>query len=95
MKQTYNCQILKKEILNDEVFKLIFKTPETMEEIKAGQFFNLTVADNGYPLLRRPISVSLVTKDTFELTIKILGQGTKLLFKNDRNRLYIYILYIS
>lgn len=80
MKEAYVCEIIKKEVLNEEVFKLTFKIPETMEKIKAGQFFNLTVGAHGSPLLRRPISVSLVTKDTFELTIKVLGQGTQILF---------------
>lgn len=83
MKQAYNCTIINKEVLNEEVFKLTFKIPETMDKIRAGQFFNLSVADGGYPLLRRPISVSLVTKDTFELTVKVLGQGTKLLLNKE------------
>ena len=80
MKKAYMCQIVKKDVLSEEVFKLTFKKPDDMPEIRPGQFFNLMVSDNGYPLLRRPISVSLVCNDTFELTIKILGQGTRLLF---------------
>ena len=83
MKKAYMCQIVKKDILTKEVFKLTFKKPEDMPPIKPGQFFNLKVSDNGYPLLRRPISVSLVCDDTFELTIKILGQGTNLLFEKE------------
>jgi dihydroorotate dehydrogenase electron transfer subunit len=80
MKKAYVCQIIEKEVLSKEVFKLTFSKPPEMKAIKPGQFFNLAVSDNGFPLLRRPISVSLVSDHTFELTIKILGQGTKLLF---------------
>lgn len=83
MKKTYDVEIIEKEVLNKEVFKLLLKKPESMDPILAGQFFGLMADDGGYPLLRRPISVSRVDKDTFELTIKVLGQGTELLYKKE------------
>lgn len=81
MKKTHDCKILKREVLNDEIYKLLLEKPEDMPEIVPGQFFGLTVCDNGYPLLRRPISVSRVDKDAYELTIKLLGEGTQLIFE--------------
>ncbi|MBI9015562.1 MAG: dihydroorotate dehydrogenase electron transfer subunit [Clostridiales bacterium] len=85
MKKTYDLKIIKKEILNDEIFKIVLEMPEDMPEILPGQFFGLSVSDNGYPLLRRPISVSKVEDNSFELTIKVLGEGTLLLLKKEVN----------
>lgn len=78
MKKTFDCKIVRKEILNEEVFKIDVEKPSDMENILPGQFFNIVVG-NGYPLLRRPISVSKVEESTFELTIKVVGQGTQML----------------
>lgn len=83
MKTTYDLEILEKEILNDEIYKIVLEKPEDMDPILPGQFFGLSASDNGYPLLRRPISVSKVTENSFELTIKVLGEGTLLLLKKE------------
>lgn len=79
MKKTYDCKIIKKEILNEEIFKIDVEKPADMPEIVPGQFFGITVSSNGYPLLRRPISVSKVDESSFELTIKVVGEGTQML----------------
>lgn len=79
MKKVYDMNILKKEIVNQEVFKLVLERPEDMTVVLPGQFFTLAVSNNGYPLLKRPISVSKVEKGSLEFTIKIVGQGTRLL----------------
>lgn len=81
MKKTFDVKIIRKEILNDEIFKIILEKPSEMEAIKPGQFFGVTVSENGYPLLRRPISVSKVEENSFELTIKVVGQGTNMLLE--------------
>lgn len=83
MKQTYDVKILEREVLSDEVYKLLLEIPEGMPAIEPGQFFGLSVSNNGYPLLRRPISVSRVDEHAFELTIKLVGQGTELLYKKE------------
>lgn len=80
MKEMYELEILKREVLNDEIFKLSLSRPDLMVDIRPGQFFNLSVTENGFPLLKRPISVSFVEQDRIELTIKKVGQGTQLLF---------------
>lgn len=78
MKKTYNVKIIKKTYLDKDIVSLLLEKPQNMD-IKPGQFFNVTVSDNGYPLLRRPISVSRVDQQAFELTIKIVGKGTTML----------------
>lgn len=84
MKKTYDLKILNKEILNDEVYKIILEKPSDMDPILPGQFFALSASNSGYPLLRRPISVSKVGENSFELTIKVLGEGTLLLLKKKK-----------
>jgi len=78
MKKTFDCKIVRRQVLNDEIFKIDVEKPAEMDEIKPGQFFGIVVG-NGYPLLRRPISVSKVDDKTFELTIKVVGEGTQML----------------
>ena len=79
MKQTYDCKIIKSDVLNEEIFRILLEKPENMPEVLPGQFFGITVSDNGYPLLRRPISISRVDEDALEFTIKINGEGTQLI----------------
>lgn len=79
MKKTYDCKILSSDTLSSENFKLIIERPSDMGSIKPGQFFGISVSENGYPLLRRPISVSKVTDSSIEFTVKLNGKGTQLL----------------
>lgn len=83
MKKTYHLKVERKEILNDEIYKLELEKPEDMPEVLPGQFFGLAASTNGYPLLKRPISVSKILDNTMEFTIKIVGQGTKLLLDKE------------
>lgn len=86
MKTTYDLKILERQVLSDEVYKILLEKPEDMPEIKPGQFFGLKPDDGGYPLLRRPISVSRVDEHAFELTIKLVGQGTELIFNKQEGQ---------
>jgi len=79
MKQTYKCKILKNIDINEEVFKLVLERPAGMDEIKSGQFHNLSVNNAGFPYLKRPISVSDVSETEIEFTIKVNGEGTSIL----------------
>lgn len=83
MKKTYHLKIVDKEILNEEIFKIVLEKPEDMPNIYPGQFFGLSASSNGYPLLKRPISVSKVLADTIEFTVKVVGQGTELLLNKE------------
>ena len=75
-------KILDKEEINDDVYKLTLSKDESFN-FKPGQFVNIKVSDNEYPLLRRPISVAENFKDRFTIYIKRVGLGTKLLFEKN------------
>lgn len=65
-------------LVSEEIFKLVVEKPEGVESI-AGQFFNFSCSKTGYPMLRRPISVSYVENDKIVFFIQVKGQGTQLL----------------
>lgn len=71
--------IIFKKVIQEDVFQIRVAYPETVGQILPGQFFNLTTTKTGYPLLRRPISVSKVDDNYIEFTIKVLGTGTQAL----------------
>lgn len=79
MKKPYQCKIKAKENIAEGVFRIIVERPEEMADVSAGQFFNLQPGENNFPLLRRPISVSMVTDNTIEFIIIEKGTGTKLI----------------
>lgn len=77
MKFVGKVKLLKKQIINDENFRFVIERTDGMGLILPGQFFNIAATKVGYPLLKRPISVSDVSENTVEFTIKIIGDGTK------------------
>ena len=79
MKFNGNVQIIQKEYLQPDVFRIRVERPAEMESVKPGQFFNFTTSRSGFPLLRRPISISGYDDQTIEFTVKIIGKGTQLL----------------
>jgi len=79
MKKTHKCKIISKDKIADKVFSIIVERPIELDEIKSGQFFNLLPGENNYPLLRRPISVSMITEDTIEFIIIVNGAGTRMI----------------
>lgn len=71
-------EVLKNEVINDEVFALTLEAHEDVN-IKAGQFYNFKASETAYPLLRRPISVALVEDGKIVFYIQKKGLGTHLL----------------
>lgn len=69
--------------VDDDYFVLVVKHPETLPEIAAGQFAELSIPDASTTFLRRPISIHDVnyTDNTISLLIKKVGNGTNLLSK--------------
>ena len=51
--------------------------------IKPGQFLNIRVSENSFPLLRRPFSICDVEGEHIYLMFNILGEGTKILAKKN------------
>lgn len=79
MKKILELPILKNQLLSQGVFLLEVEKTKYVGDVEAGQFFNLQCGESIYPLLRRPISVSLVTEKTLEFIVFIKGEGTQLL----------------
>ena len=52
-----NCELVKKEMLIDGIYKFSVKAPEIANVAKAGQFLEIKVSETGEPFLRRPISI--------------------------------------
>ncbi len=77
MKFVGKVKLLKKQIINEENFRFVIERTDEMGSVHPGQFFNLSATKVGYPLLKRPISVSDVGENAIEFTIKIIGDGTK------------------
>lgn len=77
MKQLFNCEVVSKTFLNEDVYTLRLKRPQQMGDIRPSQFFNLHT--KAMPYLKRPISISNFDEETFDFTIIIKGEGTKIL----------------
>ena len=77
----YNAPVEKLITLDNNIFLLQVHCPEIATEIQPGQFLNVRVTENVFPLLRRPFSVCDVEGESIFLMFNILGEGTKLLAK--------------
>jgi hypothetical protein len=58
-----NCELVKKEMLIDGIYKFSVKAPEIAKVAKAGQFLEIKVTEDVEPLLRRPISIYNVDRE--------------------------------
>ncbi len=63
--------------LNDDYFLLWIHAPEISKSISSGQFFEIKIAGNNFPLLRKPISVFEVKNENVGFMIKKIGRGTE------------------
>lgn len=77
MKFNGKVTIVEKKAIYFDTIQIVVERPSDMTEIRPGQFFNLVSNSVGYPMLRRPISVSGFSAETIEFTLKIVGKGTK------------------
>lgn len=74
-----NCELVKKEMLIDGIYKFSVKAPEIAQTAKAGQFLEIKVSETGEPFLRRPISIFNIDGDVVEFIFQVKGRGTELL----------------
>ena len=76
-----NCELLKKEMLIEGIYKFSVKAPEIAKDARAGQFLEIKVSKTGAPFLRRPISIYNICKEEglVEFIFQVKGEGTKLL----------------
>ncbi len=63
----------------ENTFLLKVNAEEYIPYVKPGQFFNIKVNNNSYPLLRRPFSISDVEGDSILFMYKVVGEGTRIL----------------
>ena len=62
-----------------KIYLLKIHSPEIASVIQPGQFLNIRVSDDSYPLLRRPFSVCDVEGEHIYIMFNILGEGTRIL----------------
>lgn len=79
-------EVLTNELFALDTYKMVLKG---QIDAKAGMFVNIKLADH---YLRRPISISRIHSDKFELIYKIKGQGTRDLSKIEKG-MQLDILY--
>ena len=74
-------QVVKQRILATNIFELTLTGRLVLDMKQPGQFVHLRVSDQMEPLLRRPISISSIDKETLEFTMiyRADGRGTTLL----------------
>jgi dihydroorotate dehydrogenase electron transfer subunit len=65
--------------IGERIFLLKVYSPGIARNVKPGQFCNIKVSPNDFPLLRRPFSVCDVEGDSIFFLFDIHGEGTKIL----------------
>ena len=77
-------EILRKEQLASDLYRLTVQAPDIAEAAWPGQFVMIRAGQGYDPLLRRPFSISQVMADgLLQILIKVVGKGTKLLTDSD------------
>ncbi len=74
-------EVLENRTINKDYYVLEVKSPVSTAGILPGQFVEMLVQDTRNAFLRRPISIYDVNpeRNSFELLIQIVGEGTRLL----------------
>ncbi|WP_144509335.1 dihydroorotate dehydrogenase electron transfer subunit [Bacillus sp. FJAT-22090] len=74
-------QVVKQQQIATNIFELTLIGQQVLDMKQPGQFVHLRVSDQMEPLLRRPISISSIDKETLEFTMiyRAEGRGTMLL----------------
>lgn len=73
--------------VHENIFIQKIHSPEIAKIIKPGQFLNVRVSVNSFPLLRRPFSICDVDGENIFLLFNVLGEGTKILAKKHKGDL--------
>jgi dihydroorotate dehydrogenase electron transfer subunit len=74
-----NSPVVETKQVQENIFIQKVRSPEIAQLIKPGQFLNIRVSENSFPLLRRPFSICDVVDDQILLMFNILGEGTRIL----------------
>lgn len=76
-------EVVQQRSIATNIFELTLTGSLVLDMKQPGQFVHLRVSDQMEPLLRRPISISTINKETLEFTMiyRADGRGTSLLSK--------------
>ncbi|MEA3496360.1 MAG: dihydroorotate dehydrogenase electron transfer subunit [Bacteroidota bacterium] len=85
-KRVEDLKIINKQILDNDYIFLEVQSKNTFEKIIPGQFVNIYVEDSSTTFLRRPFSIHNVDykKNSIQMLIKIIGNGTSTLSKKEK-----------
>jgi dihydroorotate dehydrogenase electron transfer subunit len=78
-----NSPVVDTKQVHENIFIQKIHSPEIAQRVKPGQFLNIRVSENTFPLLRRPFSVCDVEGESIYLMFNILGEGTKILARKN------------
>ena len=76
-----DCSILENQNIAPEYFKMKLSTKDIGKTAKPGQFVQIKVSDTNTPLLRRPLSLHKIRKDSIEIIYRVVGKGSDILSK--------------
>ncbi|MBI5021109.1 MAG: dihydroorotate dehydrogenase electron transfer subunit [Ignavibacteriales bacterium] len=80
MKQIF-AKIVNLANLGNSIYRLTFEAPEIANTVAPGQFINIRISDDSYPLLRRPFSVYNKVGDKLQILFNAVGRGTAIISK--------------
>lgn len=70
--------VVDRDEVAEGIYRLSLRCSEIVPSVRAGQFVDLRIRDDGWdPLLRRPFSVSWVEDDRLDLIFNVVGVGTR------------------
>ena len=81
----YHAEIIRNEKIAEDHFLVTLHFPRAGNLIKPGQFFNVKVKEGTAPLLRRPLGVHDVQKNTLQMLYKKIGPATTILSHKRKN----------
>ncbi|MDD4504717.1 MAG: hypothetical protein PHS15_07820, partial [Clostridiaceae bacterium] len=65
----YMCKVVENRELCQDIYEILIECPEIAQESKPGQFLHIKVNKGLDPLLRRPISIGRVYRDTGNISL--------------------------
>lgn len=65
--------------VHENIFIQKIHSPEIARTVKPGQFLNIRVSENYFPLLRRPFSICDVEDENIFIMLNVTGEGTKII----------------
>ena len=75
------CEVISNTEIADKHFKMVFKAPKIVSNVKPGQFVTVKVNDTYEPLLRKPFGIYEIEETHFSIVYRVIGKGTELLSK--------------